>query len=212
MRKKAVLIIFVCIALTLAVTAFEFEKSENALASSVIRLHVIANSDDSYDQQLKLKVRDRIISSMPDIIDENCNITLAKEFVIASLETFASIAEDELRRNGCRHSVNVTFGTADFPTRDYGNLILPAGSYEALRIEIGKAEGQNWWCVLFPPLCFVDESCVTADNSITGSIEESIGKQNTYLIDKGESRKSRIKFKTYEIWQKSKRKLTMLFE
>ena len=212
MCKKIIFVFFTLIIAFVSVIIFRMESTEKALASSVIRLHVIANSDSEYDQNLKLIVKDRIISEMSDIIDENGDIYTAGENIINSIENIKLIAKEELSKHNCNYNVNVSFGKSDFPTKDYGNFVLPAGRYNALKVEIGKASGQNWWCVLFPPLCFVDAGTITSSGRLTDDIEKNIGSDRMYLIDKSSSSETKVKFKTYEMWQKSKQKLAMLFE
>ena len=188
-----------------------FKSTETALAKSVIRLHVLANSDSYEDQQLKLKVRDRIISQMGEVFEDETKIEDARNITKENLEKIELIAKDEIEKNGYNYSVRVSFGKSDFPTKDYGNLILPAGSYEALKVEIGNADGQNWWCVLFPPLCFVDESCVSTDTRAFDEIEKNGGKSAKELVKKEKSPEVELKFKSYEMWQSGRKKLASLF-
>lgn len=190
----------------------EFETTEAALAKSVIRLHVLANSDSDEDQKLKLKVRDRVINETTGIFDNNNDIACARADIEQNINKIKKIAQDEITKNGYDYPVEVSLGMSDFPTKEYGNLILPAGSYEALKIEIGSAEGQNWWCVLFPPLCFVDETCVTASGEAMESISQSVGRENSEFVSKEKSSGVELKFKAYEMWQNGKKKLAMWFD
>ena len=190
----------------------QFEITEAALAKSVIRLHVIANSDSDSDQALKLKVRDRIIKETQGIFDSQSTIYAAREDIERNLDTIMKIAQDEIAKNGCDYPVKVSLGMSDFPTKEYGELVLPAGSYEALRVEIGSAQGKNWWCVLFPPLCFVDETCVTASGNAIETVAQSMGSTNPQFITKQKSPEVELKFRAYELWQSGKKKLAMWFE
>ncbi len=191
---------------------FEFKTTEAALSKSFIRLHVLANSDEDFDQKLKLKVRDRIIKETEGIFDDNSDFAVAKEEIQLNMEKIQKCAEDEIAKNGYDYPVSVRLGKSDFPTKEYGDLVLPKGEYEALRVEIGKAEGQNWWCVLFPPLCFVDEACVKVSGTALDSVENSIGEEGKEFLSKEKSSDVELKFKAYEIWQSGKKKLAMLFE
>ena len=101
---------------------------------------------------------------------------------------------------------------SDFPTKEYGNIILPAGSYEALKIEIGDAKGKNWWCVLFPPLCFVDETCVIPSSEAMDKIEDSLGEDGKEFVSKDKSSSVEFRFKTYEMWQNGKQRIAMWFK
>ena len=146
---------------------FLFEQmKENAPAtfgqSDLIRLHVLANSDNPEDQQLKLKVRDAVIAYLAPQLEHLTDPEAARKIVTDNQERIVEIARHVLNENGCSYPVNIQIGIFDFPVKSYGNFVLPAGKYEAVRILIGNAEGKNWWCVLFPPLCFVDVTNATA--------------------------------------------------
>ena len=137
------------------------------LSQNIVRLHVIANSDSDEDQALKLKVRDAILAHSKSDFTQKSDVS-------KSLDIYKEIAEKTLRENGCDYSAEVEYGNFKFPTKYYENIALPAGQYDAVRIKIGAAEGKNWWCVMFPPLCFVDGTTDTA------YAEEKLGT----LIDK----------------------------
>lgn len=126
------------------------------ISSSVFRLHVIANSDEEFDQNLKYIVRDKVIEYMKTISE---NAVCKEDYIdiaYTNLDEIKKVAQDTVYKNGYNYEVNVCIGNFEFPTKIYGDVTLPAGFYDALRIEIGNASGQNWWCVMFPPLCFVD--------------------------------------------------------
>lgn len=190
----------------------KFESTEAAFAKSVIRLHVLANSNTDEDQSLKLKVRDEVISKLKPLFDENGDISAARNVIEESIPKIKKCAEDVIKKNGYSYSVNVSLGKSDFPTKSYGDLVLPAGSYDALKVEIGAAEGHNWWCVLFPPLCFVDETCVSGDTKAAMQIEKTVGEENSSFIKKEKDAPVELKFKVYEIWQSGKQKLACLFK
>ena len=126
---------------------------EIATAEGVLRLHVIANSDSPADQAVKLRVRDAILRCM----EPGESVQDAEAFVMAHGGELLAAAEQTLRENGFSYSAQLMLGTFDFPDRTYGGTLYPAGEYEALRVVLGRGEGQNWWCVLFPPLCIVTE-------------------------------------------------------
>ena len=121
--------------------------------ADTIRLHVLANSDTIEDQLLKLKVRDAVLQEMPDILAEAENKADAVAAVRTAQRRLQKTAEDTLRRVGSAQTVAVRLEQAEFAARDYGSFRLPGGTYTALRIELGKAEGHNWFCVLYPELC-----------------------------------------------------------
>ena len=138
----------------------------NNLSQAVFRLHVLANSNSEEDQNLKYKVRDGLIKYMNNICS-NCS-TKAEAISIANehKNDFQEIAQNIVKGNGYDYPVKINIGNFYFPTKNYGDISLPAGPYDALKVEIGEAKGQNWWCVMFPSLCFVDESKsdVNSDN------------------------------------------------
>ncbi len=123
------------------------------LYDGVIRLHVIANSDSEDDQSLKLKVRDGILTLLRDMLaDAKCKED-AKAIITENLLSIKATAESVLMENGSSYTAEASLTKEDYPTRRYGGISLPAGSYTSLRIQIGEAEGQNWWCMIFPTLC-----------------------------------------------------------
>ena len=126
---------------------------EGEIYQKVLRLHVIANSDSEEDQALKLKVRDTVLSLVAECTSELKTREEAESAVSSRLEELRAAAEETLRENGCPLPVSVSLGREAYPTREYEDLRLPAGIYSSLRVKIGEAEGKNWWCVLFPPLC-----------------------------------------------------------
>ena len=130
----------------------EFQHAAETVQKEVLRLHILAASDDAEDQQLKLAVRDRILKEAAEF-----NVGESKDSVELQLQkqlpTIVAIAEDELRKHNCSDAVTVQLCHDSFSTRVYDDFTLPAGEYDALRIIIGEGEGKNWWCVLFPSLC-----------------------------------------------------------
>lgn len=122
----------------------------------IIRLHVIANSNSDFDQNLKLKVRDEIISLVGDLSDKN-SISESRKWVESQLDDIERKAEEVIRENGCNYRASAELGVRWIPEKTYGDMYFPAGNYEALTIVLGEGEGENWWCVLFPPLCLITE-------------------------------------------------------
>jgi stage II sporulation protein R len=139
------------------------------LKDGIIRLHVKANSDTEEDQALKLKVRDRILKETAPLLEKSESIEETRAIVKENLDNIKSIAEEVIKEEGKDYPVEVYFGMENFPTRKYGEMVLPAGEYEALLVTIGEGKGQNWWCVMFPPLCFVEMT-----HGIAANTEESL--------------------------------------
>lgn len=192
---SALLIIYVCIS---AVSYTHAVTTD--IADSVFRLHVIANSNSDEDQNLKYIVRDKVIEYMSSISQN----TSSKEEVIkiakANLDKIQAIAAQTIRDNGYTYSVNVEVGNFSFPSKRYGDITLPPGYYDALRIKIGKAEGQNWWCVMFPPLCFVDVTSGVVPDESKEIMKENLSKEEFDLISKN-SNEVKVKFKIVEVLQ-----------
>lgn len=145
--------------------------------ANLIRLHVIANSDSVYDQKVKLQVRDEIIKYMSPYLNKTTSIEEARAIVLRKLPAVTQEANLCLNSLGTAYSAHAQLADFTFPTKAYGDLILPAGEYEALRVVLGEGKGRNWWCVLYPPLCFIDISntiAVETNNiEISSSSEES---------------------------------------
>jgi stage II sporulation protein R len=123
------------------------------ISNRVLRLHILANSDSAADQALKLKVRDRVLAESAGMLDQIQNKEQAENAVRSRLTQLKAAAADEIKKQGYNYPVNVELTNMYFSTREYDSTTLPAGNYDALRVTIGKAEGHNWWCVIFPAMC-----------------------------------------------------------
>ncbi|WP_079914199.1 stage II sporulation protein R [Paenibacillus sp. 32352] len=133
---------------------------EGVIPQESIRLRILANSDSPSDQWIKREVRDAIVEQMQQWVTGPQTIEEARQTVRSHLPELSELVGQTLRKNGFDYVYQVELGVVPFPTKMYGNQVYPAGNYEALRVSIGNAEGQNWWCVLFPPLCFVDSEVI----------------------------------------------------
>ncbi len=132
------------------------EVSFREISDHVLRLHVLANSDSPEDQALKLKVRDRVLAETELLLADCDTRQAAESCVIDHIDQLSAAAVSCVAEEGYAYPVAVRMENIYFPTRSYEGGSLPAGVYKALRVEIGEAQGQNWWCVLFPQLCFVN--------------------------------------------------------
>ena len=130
-----------------------FSKTSEKIRSDVLRLHVIANSDSSVDQNLKLRLRDYILEEGEDIFDGSVNVENAVKKIEPKLAELENSAETFVKNAGFDYDVKITLSNEYFTTRTYESVTLPAGKYLALRVVIGSGEGHNWWCVMFPPMC-----------------------------------------------------------
>ena len=198
LKYSILLIILTFIFIIISAISYVSAVSSN-LSDNVFRLHVIANSDSDEDQQLKYIVRDKIIEHVNEL-GKNAK---SKEELINSinLNEINNIAKDTIIENGYNYDVNVEIGNFSFPTKTYGDISLPAGFYDALRVKIGKAEGQNWWCVMFPPLCFVDISSGIVPNESKENLKENLEPEEYTLISDNESEDIKFKFKIVEMLQ-----------
>ncbi len=131
---------------------------QQGIAGEVFRLHVIANSDTEKDQELKLKVKTRIVEYLKEILGEDAGLEETKEAVLTHLTEIEQEAENIIEEHGFDYPVEVVVEKTYFPEKTYGDCTFPAGEYEALKVKIGSAKGQNWWCVLYPSLCFLDDT------------------------------------------------------
>lgn len=131
-------------------------KVQEKMADEVFRFHVLANSDSEEDQALKMQVKEDVIAYMKEELPESESVEMTKDWAASHLEEIESVATETLQKEGCNDSVHAEVTNCYFPDKTYGDITFPQGYYDALRIEIGEAKGQNWWCVLYPNLCFVD--------------------------------------------------------
>jgi stage II sporulation protein R len=126
--------------------------------SGILRFHVRANSDSTEDQELKMAVKEDVITLLRPLLEKCDDVKESKNIVVANLQNIYTTAVNTIVEQGYDYDVKVYVTEEEFPAKTYGDLTFPAGNYQALRIDIGEAKGQNWWCVMFPPLCFIDES------------------------------------------------------
>lgn len=197
-----IFVILILLSLFILISAISYvDAVSNNIADSVFRLHVIANSDSKEDQELKLKVRDELLSYMNIISKDSKSKQEAMQIANEHKEEFTQIAEKLIKENGYNYTVNVQIGKADFPTKYYGDITLPAGTYDALKVQIGEAKGQNWWCVMFPPLCFVDVSTGIVPDNSKQELKQSLDNEEYDLISKTDNNEISFKFKIVELFQ-----------
>ncbi len=160
------LLIFFSLLLFKAFHSVKEEILQNGIASEIIRFHVIANSNSAEDQALKLIVKEALTDTLRPRLEHAETINEARSILKNSLDEMVSISEKIINENGFNYTAAATIEQGYFPLKVYGDLSLPPGEYEAVRVELGSAAGQNWWCIMFPPLCFVDATySVVPDSS-----------------------------------------------
>ena len=170
------------------------------IQNSVFRLHVIANSDSTEDQNLKYKVRDAVLDYMNTISYNSTSKEDVIKLAYKYKDEFKKIAQNVIFENGYNYNVTVNIGNFEFPTKYYGDISLPAGLYDALRIEIGEAKGQNWWCVMFPPLCFVDVTSGIVPDESKKIMQDNLNNEEYSLISNSDSKDIKFKFSLIEFF------------
>lgn len=200
--KKINLYIFTISIILIISSIITYAQSvKSDLSDNILRLHIIANSDSEYDQMLKIKVRDAIISQTSGLFSNSASIDETKATAKANLEFFEKIAKETLEAENCTDTVYAQSGNFNFPVKRYGNVILPSGNYDAIRIVIGEGKGQNWWCVMYPPLCLVDGAVEMTDKS-EQYLKENLTEQEYRLITDNSTPEFEIKFKLLELFSK----------
>ena len=199
--KQYILILFLLI-LYIIISAYSYVNAVSSdIQNSVFRLHVIANSDSEEDQNLKYIVRDKVLEYINNL---SVDVSTKKEVINlaeSNLENIKNIAQNTIYENGYNYNVNVEIGNFDFPTKTYGDVSFPAGFYDALKIKIGDASGKNWWCVMFPPLCFVDVTSGIVPNESKETIKNNLSEEEYNLLSDDTSTSLKFKFKLIETLQ-----------
>lgn len=210
---KRILVSIVCILAIFTLNSNKIQvKSESVqqnIASKIIRFHVIANSDSKSDQALKLKVRDKVLEYIQPKLKKSKSIEESRKIIKENDKQIIDIANKIIKDNGYSYSVKTTLSNENFPIKTYGNITLPQGKYEAYRIIIGEGKGQNWWCVMFPPLCFVDITKGEVSYKETEDEMKMVLTPEEYKIvnnktDKTTKNDVKIKFKILEVLKDKK--------
>lgn len=166
--------------------------SVEEISEKLIRFHVIANSDREEDQALKLKVRDEVLTYIQPMLKDSESIEMSREILARENDRIIQIAKEVIAANGYDYSVESTLSREYFPIKTYGNITLPQGEYEAYRIIIGTGEGQNWWCVMFPPICFVDVTKgAVAYEETEEEMKEVLDEEEYKMVNNGADEKAK---------------------
>lgn len=177
----------------------ESTTTSNSYKEKLIRFHILANSDSVEDQELKLKVRDKVIDSMEEKFAKSESLDETREILNENMDNMRQVALKEIEENGKGYDVEIKLEDHEFPTKSYGKFTLPAGKYEAIRVLIGEAKGENWWCVMFPPLCFVDSKNAVADSETDKKMKKYLTSEEYSEISSGEANKMQLKSKLLEM-------------
>ena len=192
--KRVEIVLMVAAALVLMSGALALQ-TQDQLADKVVRLHVLANSDSEEDQALKLRVRDRVLERATELLEQSADRQEAEALLRGNLLELENLAAEEIAAAGYDYPVTAELTDTTFPTREYDGFTLPAGEYLALRIVIGEGAGQNWWCVVVPPLCTTASADVPAYALAAGLTQEDV---NLITEEPGYV----LKFKTVELWER----------
>lgn len=173
---------------------------EAEIYDSVVRLHVLANSDSEYDQALKLQVRDGVLAATAELLSDCTTRGQALEVIGANLDTIRRSAQEVIEREGAEYDVTVKLCEEDYPTKNYESVCFPAGRYMSLQVCIGEAEGKNWWCVLFPGMCLSAASKTDAEQAF---IQAGLTPEQYKLVTESDGAKYKLRFKFLEILQQT---------
>lgn len=201
MKKLAILSAAVLILAVIIGTYFPVHGEEE-LYDKVMRLHVIANSDSEEDQSLKLKVRDAVINYLTPHAKDCQNLADMQELTKTLIPQITDAAKDVIEDEGYDYSVLVTLDREQYPQKSYESLCFPAGEYLSLRVMIGKAEGKNWWCVLFPPLCLSAAENKSKKDNENAFISAGLTDDQYKIVTETENTKYKARFKILEIIEK----------
>jgi stage II sporulation protein R len=205
---KAAILVVIAGIVTAGFFSFSYSDDVNkGLSDNLIRLHVVANSDSEEDQALKLDVRDAILSYMREELKDSQNIEQTRHIVNDDMTAISTLASKEITAHGKEYRIDVSLGNYPFPMKSYGDVTLPSGYYQALKVIIGKGEGKNWWCVLFPPLCFVDATHGTLSESAKQDLKTALTDEEYSIITSADSDGEipvKIRFKIVDLLQDSK--------
>lgn len=193
--KLAVAALAVCLGLSVIGAVAYSEQTVKSLSDNLIRLHIIADSDQAIDQEVKLKVRDAVLDYLTGKLDLTNSTEESVTLLQAELPQIQEIAIKVLEENGHEGVAKAEYGAYVFPTKQYENIELPAGTYNALRITLGEGKGQNWWCVVFPPLCFADSQNGAISEEADQKLRESLSQEQYDLITTTEEDTVPVHFK-----------------
>ena len=197
MRNIWILTLTVCLlALTIALLPVHGEAE---IYDNVLRLHVLANSDSEEDQALKLAVRDAILEAGQGLLDDCTNRAEAEALVREAMPYLEQVARQTVADAGYPYSVHLALDEEEYPTRTYDSVCFPRGTYLSLRVIIGEGEGQNWWCVLYPPMCM---SAATTQTSSDAFVSVGLVGDQYRVITETEAPTYRVRFKLLEVFEK----------
>ena len=197
------LFIFFLIIIFIFISAKSYSQNMfKSISNNFLRLHVVANSDSTEDQILKYKIRDAVIDYMKPYFSNINTKNDALNILNLQKNNINDLATKIATENGYNYPVNVSIGNFYFPTKEYSEIILPEGYYDALKIELGNAKGQNWWCVMFPSLCIIDSNNLSFSESSEQLLQENLSEEELSIISNTSTTPDiKIKFKLIELFE-----------
>ncbi|MCL2673914.1 MAG: stage II sporulation protein R [Defluviitaleaceae bacterium] len=207
MGEARLLMVSVCAGLAFTLifalmTRLYAADAQTRIAESILRFHVVAHSDDEAEQELKLRVRNAVLEEYREVLANVDGRTAAIDIILGELENIERIAAEVVADGGLEHDVTARLSGRFFPMRVYGGMKFPSGMYDALTIRIGSAIGENWWCVVFPPLCFVDEAQTELLHESREQFVSVMSEQSYELVSQSLSNNNvRVRFAVVDWWQ-----------
>lgn len=164
------------------------QRRQQDIAEEILRLHVVANSDSEEDQALKMEVKESIVTYLRGIMGDAKSVEEARLEIQKRLPEIEDLAREKMKMEGYDYKADAVLGKCYFPVKEYGDMTFPAGEYEALKVNLGKSAGKNWWCVMYPTLCFVDSTYQIVPETSKEKLKENLTEEEyNSLLDGGDN-------------------------
>lgn len=208
-RRLSTTLLYLCICLVVfSFSSIQYlnsiyaAKIQKEIASQILRFHVVANSDSVIDQSLKLVIKDTLTNALKPELKSAHNLDDARRIIEHNLSNLESLSNQVIKEHGFSYETKASITKGYFPLKVYGDLSLPPGEYEAIRIELGEANGQNWWCIMYPPLCFVDSTYSVVPDSSKEQLKELLSEEEYDSIFTKKDLKIKIRLKLFSFFQR----------
>lgn len=216
-NNKRIIILFIISFMAILYTCVIHKKPvepavQQGIAKEVIRFHVIANSDTEIDQDVKMKVKDNVVEYLQGKLKHAKTKKEAKKIICKESKKLRKIAQKTIEKEGFQYDCKVVYGKRTFPVKMYGDLTFPEGEYDALQIVLGKAEGHNWWCVMFPTLCFLDGTYMIVPDVSKQLLKNTLTKEEYSAISEPGHFNIRYRLKIGDWWKKFSEKAVKIVE
>jgi stage II sporulation protein R len=180
---------------------YQYKKAvdplQQSIAAKILRFHILANSDSNEDQAVKLKVRDAVGLMLEEKLSGSSSLTESEQIVAQNLDAIVAVAEQTLEENGYHYGADARLASVDFPVKTYGDYTFPEGEYEALQVTLGAGEGHNWWCVLYPNMCFQGSVYEAVSDGADEKLREVLSPEEYEDVFRAGSIQIRFKFLEY---------------